>query len=119
MGRAGAAGVQLVARAVPLVIVILPIAATVPIWLEVTTTAAPLPAAPALAWVRLTFEPDWLAVKSVGAETNALSAVVIWPATALAVDPPATLIGPEITDTPPIVMSVIDPPAALMVPIAM
>ena len=39
------------------------------------------------------------AVKS-GDETDALIAFVIWPATVLAVAPDATAIGPEITDTP-------------------
>src|SRR3954467_320153 len=80
--------------------------------------AAPEPAAPATACVTLTLEPDCPALKS-GEETNELIAFVIWPATVLAVAPAATVIGAPITDTPPIVMLLMLPPLAVMVPTAM
>src|SRR4051812_44046087 len=102
----------------PRLTVSLPIEATVPIWLDVTTIAAPLPVAPATTCVTLTLEPDCPPVKS-GDDVKAEIAFAIWPATVLAVALAATMIGPAITDTPPIVMALIVPPLAFTLVTAM
>ena len=95
-----------------------PIEDTVPSWLVVTTTAAPLPMAPGMALVTTTLAPDCAAVYS-GEDIHALIALEICAATALGVDPGATTMGRPITATPPMVMLLIVPPLASMLVTAM
>src|ERR1051325_3425715 len=93
--------------------VMAPMEDTVPIVLAVTLTALPLPAAPGCTIVTFTLAPDCEAV-SPGAETKPLIAVVIWPASALVVEPAPKLIGAEVTCTPLMVIVSV-PPAAFTV----